>query len=110
MEGTLCLVTGATSGIGQVTARELAAQGATVTGVDGAAAMCRLFRDALPEAACHHVDMRRLVLGQRFDAICGLAVFGEDRTGVVYQHVQLVVTRLELLGESPDLLLRREVG
>ncbi|WP_116130854.1 trans-aconitate 2-methyltransferase [Tropicimonas sp. IMCC34043] len=64
----------------------LAGQGASVTGVDGAAAMCALFRANLPGHTCHHADMRGLSLGQRFDAILAWNSFfhlsAEDQVGM----------------------------
>lgn len=50
MHGRICMVTGATSGIGLVTAEALARQGATVILVGrnparGAAAICRITRE-----------------------------------------------------------------
>jgi NAD(P)-dependent dehydrogenase (short-subunit alcohol dehydrogenase family) len=41
MQGKVCLITGATAGIGEVTALELARQGATVVGIGRSAEKCR---------------------------------------------------------------------
>lgn len=56
-------------GTGAPIATYLAERGLAITGVDGAAAMVDLFRQTLPQATAHHVDMRELDLGQTFDAI-----------------------------------------
>ena len=56
-------------GSGAPLATWLEAAGMRVTGVDGAAAMCALFKRSLPERECHHADMRELDLGADFDAI-----------------------------------------
>jgi len=56
-------------GTGRPIAAWLAAAGAEVTGVDGAAAKGRLFRAAVPGAGFVQADMRRLSLGRRFDAL-----------------------------------------
>jgi len=56
-------------GPGVPLAAYLAAQGAAVTGVDGAGAMLALFRANLPGAEAIGADMRTLALGRRFDAI-----------------------------------------
>jgi SAM-dependent methyltransferase len=56
-------------GSGTPIATWLEAAGMRVTGVDGAAAMCGLFAETLPDHTCHHADMRGLDLGARFDAI-----------------------------------------
>ncbi len=45
------------------------AQGAKVTGVDGAAAMITLFQQNLPQCTAILADMRQLNLGQTFDVI-----------------------------------------
>lgn len=51
------------------------AQGATVTGVDGAAAMIELLRANVPGARAICADMRGLALGERFDAILAIDSF-----------------------------------
>ncbi len=56
-------------GSGNPIARYLADRRARITGVDGASAMVKLFRQTLPEAEAVHADMRRIELGARFDAI-----------------------------------------
>lgn len=56
-------------GAGRPIAAYLSDRRARVTGVDGAAAMVTLFRQALPKAEAVHADMRGLDLGQEFDAI-----------------------------------------
>lgn len=56
-------------GSGQPIAAWLFEQGCEVTGVDGAASMCALFAENLPDAAIHQADMRYLSLDRRFDAI-----------------------------------------
>lgn len=56
-------------GPGAPIATYLSGLGAEVTGVDGAAAMVRLFRQALPGAVALQADMRELDLGRQFDAI-----------------------------------------
>lgn len=56
-------------GPGAPIATYLADRGMAVTGVDGAAAMVDLFQKSLPNADAHHVDMRLLDLGLKFDAI-----------------------------------------
>lgn len=56
-------------GTGKPVAAHLVAEGAKVTGVDGAAAMIRHFRRNLPEARAVVADMRRLALGEAFDMI-----------------------------------------
>lgn len=56
-------------GSGRPIAQYLSERGLTVTGVDGAAAMIALFRQALPRARAIHADMRGLALGEPFDAI-----------------------------------------
>lgn len=56
-------------GAGAPIATWFEAQGATVTGVDGAAAMIAAFRATLPGAKAIHADMRGLALGRRFDVI-----------------------------------------
>lgn len=56
-------------GSGRPIAELLVERGMEVTGVDGAAGMCRLFAETLPGAPCHHADMRGLRLGARFDGI-----------------------------------------
>jgi cyclopropane fatty-acyl-phospholipid synthase-like methyltransferase len=56
-------------GSGDPLARDLAARGARITGVDGAATMVELFRRTLPAHEAVHADMRGLALGRRFDGI-----------------------------------------
>ena len=56
-------------GTGNPIARYLVDRRATVTGVDGSAAMIALFQDIVPGATAIHHDMRFLNLGQRFDGI-----------------------------------------
>lgn len=56
-------------GTGVPIARYLADRRASVTGIDGAAAMVALFAANLPGAEVYHADMRGLDLGARFDAI-----------------------------------------
>ena len=56
-------------GSGNPIARYLTDRRARVTGVDGAAAMIALFRQTLPRARALHADMRKLDLGESFDAI-----------------------------------------
>ncbi len=58
-------------GTGTPIATWLDAQGAEVTGVDGAASMIAGFRTSLPHRPSHQADMRHLSLGRRFDAILG---------------------------------------
>lgn len=62
-------------GGGAPIATYLAAQGAQVTGVDGAAEMVAVFRAALPEAETHVADMRGLDLGRAFDAVMAFNSF-----------------------------------
>ncbi|SNS70672.1 class I SAM-dependent methyltransferase [Tropicimonas sediminicola] len=73
-------------GSGRPIALWLATHGAEVTGVDGAAAMCRLFARALPDRPVHHCDMRTLALGEHFDAILAWNSFfhlpPEDQRGM----------------------------
>lgn len=56
-------------GPGLPIAAYLADRRAEVTGVDGAAAMVRLFEANLPRARAVHADMRGLDLGESFDLI-----------------------------------------
>ncbi len=56
-------------GPGVPIARYLADRRATVTGVDGSAAMIALFRENLPNFEGVDADMRGLDLGRRFDGI-----------------------------------------
>lgn len=56
-------------GTGRPIASYLSERGAAVTGVDAAAAMCILFRTALPQARCIEAPMQDLRLGEGFDAI-----------------------------------------
>lgn len=56
-------------GAGAPIATWFASQGAQVTGVDGSAAMIRLFQEALPEATAHVSDMRTLALDRQFDVL-----------------------------------------
>lgn len=62
-------------GGGAPIATYLTEQGAKVTGVDGAAAMVAVFRETLPAATAHVADMRRLDLGQQFDAVIAINSF-----------------------------------
>ena len=76
MKGKICLVTGVTAGIGKVTARELARQGATVVAVArdaarGQAAVDEIRRDDRQRTRCtscsrdlsSQADVRRLAAG-----------------------------------------------
>lgn len=56
-------------GTGQPIAKWLAAHGFRVTGIDGSAAMVRLFNRNLTGARAQTADMRNLRLGRQFDAI-----------------------------------------
>ena len=56
-------------GPGRPIAAYLADRRCAVTGVDGAPAMIRLFRQALPQARAIEADMRVLELGESFDII-----------------------------------------
>ena len=47
---------------------------------------------------------------RRLEAVCRLAAAGDQRAGVVHQHVELLVTRLEVRRELPDRRERAEVG
>lgn len=62
-------------GGGAPIATYLAAHGAQVTGVDGAASMVTVFRTAVPGATAHMADMRGLDLGSRFDAVIAFNSF-----------------------------------
>ena len=53
-------------GSGKPIGIELVRRGYVLTGVDGAPSMLTLFRENLPGAATHQVDMRVLALGSRF--------------------------------------------
>lgn len=56
-------------GSGQPMAAFLQANGITVTGLDGAASQCALFRQNFPECSVIQADMRRMSLGGRFDGL-----------------------------------------
>ena len=56
-------------GSGRPIARYLVDRRATVTGLDGAAAMIKLFHANVPSARGILADMRGLDLGERFDAL-----------------------------------------
>jgi len=56
MEGKVCLITGATAGIGFVTARELARRGASVTIVGRNVERCRVACEAITREAKYHVE------------------------------------------------------
>ena len=61
MQGKICLVTGATSGIGRVTAQALAQQGATVVlvGRNPARTAATIGRNFLTDTMVTRTDMRR---------------------------------------------------
>jgi len=58
-------------GAGQPIAQYLLQQGATITGVDGAANLIDKARAKMPQAKWITGDIRGLALGQRFDGILG---------------------------------------
>lgn len=62
-------------GPGVPLARAMAEAGCRVTGVDGAAAMVRLFRQNMPGHRAVVADMRTMALGERFDGILAFDSF-----------------------------------
>lgn len=73
-------------GSGRPIAAWLTGNGAEVTGVDGAASMCRLFAETLPARPVYHGDMRTLEIEAQFDAILAWNSFfhlpPEDQRGM----------------------------
>ncbi|HEX5440560.1 MAG TPA: SDR family oxidoreductase [Ktedonobacterales bacterium] len=100
MRGKICLITGATSGIGLVTARELAARGATVAMVGRSETKARVAVEAIRQQTGNsEVDYLLADLSSQ-DAVRGVAKAFQRRYGAL--HV--------LVNDAGVMLWRRETA